>query len=260
VAALGANGILGIGTSIQDCGKNCAGGQTFSGYPYYICPNNLCQTEPVPIEQQVSNPVAFFAQDNNGVEILLPAISSAGAPSLPYTNADGTGLIPAGLLIFGVGTESNNALGSATVYATDEYGNFPEIVYNGFSYLSDGFLDTGSNALYVSDAQTLGIQDCADNPYYCPETPLSLSLTTYGANGTSGAVTLNIANADTLFGTNPGFAAFNNLGGPSGMGLSTDYFDLGLPFFFGMKNGVFVGIAGTTAPKNVSAPNGYFAF
>jgi hypothetical protein len=258
VAALGANGILGIGTSIQDCGLNCAGGQTFSGYPYYICPNDVCQVAPVPLVQQVANPVAFFATDNNGVEIILPSISSAGAPSLPYTNAAGTSLVPAGLLVFGIGTQSNNALGSATVYATDSNGNFSNVVYDEFSFPSGGFVDTGLNALYVLDPHTLGILDCADNPYYCPETPLSLSLTTYGANGASGTVTLNIANADTLFGTNPGFAAFNNLGGARGTGLSTDYFDLGLPFFFGRS--VFVGIAGTTAPKNVSAPNGYFAF
>ncbi len=258
VAALGANGILGVGTSIQDCGLNCAGGQTFLPYPYYVCPQNECQITPLPVAQQVANPVAFFTKDNNGVEILLPAISSAGAPSLPYTSADGTSLIPAGLLVFGVGTESNNALGTASIYATDENGNFPTVVYNGNSYTSDGFLDTGSNALYVSDAQTLGTQNCTDNPYYCPAAPLALSLTTYGANGTSGSVTLNIVNADALFGANPDFAVFNNLGGESGDGLSSDYFDLGLPFFFGRS--VFVGIAGTAVPNNVSAPNGYFVF
>lgn len=257
-AALGANGILGVGTSIQDCGLSCAAGQTFSGYPYYVCPQSVCQMAYVPVAQQVANPVAFFAKDNNGVEISLPPIPPEGAPSLPYTNAQGTSLVPAGLLIFGVGTESNNALGSATLYATDAKGNFPEIVYNSNSYTSAGILDTGSNALYVSNPATLGIQDCADNPYYCPNSTFPLSLTTYGANGTSGTVTLNIADADTLFANSPGFAAFNNLGGESGKGLSTDYFDLGLPFFFG--NNVFVGIAGTTVPNKANAPNGYFAF
>ncbi|MGD1101893.1 MAG: DUF3443 family protein, partial [Terriglobia bacterium] len=154
VAALGANGILGVGTTIQDCGLNCAAGQTFSAYPYYICPKNVCQPVSIPVLQQVANPVAFFAQDNNGVEILLPSISSAGAPSLPYTNAGGTSLVPAGLLIFGIGTQSNNALGSATLYATDSHGHFPKVVYNGKSYPSGGFLDTRSNALYVSDPLT----------------------------------------------------------------------------------------------------------
>ncbi|MGO8790619.1 MAG: DUF3443 family protein, partial [Terriglobia bacterium] len=268
VAALGANGILGVGTGVggsphgfpQDCGPDCAGGQTFTPYPYYVCPDGTCQTVAVPVAQQVANPVAFFGKDNNGVEILLPSIASTGAPSLPYISADGTGLIPAGLLIFGIGTESNNALGSATLYAADANGNFPSITYNNASYTSEGFLDSGSNALYVLDAQTLDIQDCFDSSYYCPSSPLALPLTFNGANGSSGTVTLNIDNADTLFTTSPGFAAFNNLGGPSGTGLSTDYFDLGLPFFFGMPNGVFVGIAGTTVPNNATAPNGYFAF
>jgi hypothetical protein len=260
VAALGANGILGVGTSIQDCGLDCAGGQTFSPYPYYVCPNNVCSPAAVPVVQQVSNPVAFFAQDNNGVEILLPSISSAGAPSVPYLNAGGTGLIPAGQLIFGVGTQSNNALGTATLYAADSHGNFSKVVYNGSSFSSGGFLDSGSNALYVLDAQTLGTVECSTNPYYCPNATLNLTnigLTGFNSVG-SGTIALSIANADTLFDTNPSFAAFNNLGGASGTGLSTDYFDLGLPFFFGRT--VFVGIAGTTVPNNANAPNGYFAF
>jgi hypothetical protein len=258
VAALGANGILGVGTSIQDCGLNCAAGQTFPAYPYYVCPNGVCQTVAVPVAQQVSSPVAFFTTDNNGVEILLPSIPAAGAPSLPYVNADGTGLVPAGQLIFGVGTESNNAIGSATLYALDENGNFPNMVYDNFSYGSEGFLDSASNALYVLDPSTLGIQDCPDNPYYCPNSTLSVSLTAYGANSTSGQVSLSIDSADSLFSGCPACAAFNDLGGQSGLGLSSDYFDLGLPFFLGRN--VFVGIGGTTIPNNASAPNGYFAF
>jgi hypothetical protein len=259
VAALGANGILGVGNFVQDCGLNCAGGQTFSSYPYYVCPKNNCIAAAVPLPQQVSNPVAFFAKDNNGVAISLPSISSAGAPSLPYTNAAGTSSVSAGLLIFGVGTESNNALPSgATLYATTASGDFSKVVYNSHTYTSGGFLDTASNALYVSDPNTLDAAVCADNPFYCPNATLPVSLTNYGANGASGTVTLSIANADILFGNNPGYAAFNNLGAPSGTGVTTDYFDLGLPFFFGRN--VFIGIAGTTVPTGASAPNGYFAF
>jgi hypothetical protein len=278
VAALGANGILGVGTFVQDCGLDCSGGQTFPAYPYYVCPNNVCQTAYVPLVQQVANPVAFFATDNNGVEIFLPSIPSAGAATLPYfppleaySSATQSSFVSAGLLIFGVGTESNNALPSgATIYATDSSGDFSKVVFNGVSYTSGaafadrfthtagGFPDTGSNALFVSDQNNLDIADCADNPYYCPNSTYSLPLTTYGANGTSKAVTLSIANADQLFENNPGFAAFNNLGAASGTGVATDYFDLGLPFFFGRT--VFVGIAGTTVPTGATAPNGYFAF
>jgi hypothetical protein len=51
---------------------------------------------------------------------------------------------------------------------------------------------------------------------------------------------------------------FSNLGGPSGgTGPSTDYFDFGLPFFFG--NTVFIGIQGTSV-NNVTSTNGYVAF
>jgi len=209
------------------------------------------------VAQQVSNPVAFFTKDNNGVEIILPSISPTGAPSIPYVNADGTGLIPAGQLIFGVGTESNNALGSATLYALDSNGNFPEVVYNGSTYTSGGSVNSAVNSLYLANPLTLGVQNCTDNPYYCPSSTTPVSLTTYGVNGTSGSVTVNIANADSLF-ANSDFSAFNDLAQETIGGLLTDQFDLGLPFFFGRP--VFVGIAGTTIPNNVSAPNGYVAF
>ena len=257
VAELGANGILGIGTSVQDCGQNCAGGQTFSGYPYYVCPNGVCQTVPVPVAQQVSNPVAFFTNDNNGVEIVLPSIPPTGAPSLPYLNADGTGLIPAGQLIFGVGTQSNNALGGATIYTLDSNGNFPGVIYNGTTYNSGGSLDTAANALYLANPVTLGVPVCADNPYYCPGSATPISLTINGANGTSEAVMLNVDNADILFTGNPDYSAFNDLAKPTIPGLLTDSFDLGLPFFFGRS--VFVGIVGAI-PGGGSAPYGYFAF
>jgi hypothetical protein len=270
VAALGANGILGVGPSVQDCGLNCAAGQTSTPYPYYVCPKGICQVAPLPVAQQVTNPVALFAKDNNGVEISLPAIDSAGAPALPYVNADGSGLIPAGTLIFGIGTESNNGLGSATLLALDGNGNLPSVVYNGVSYSSAGYVDSRGSALKVSDPVTLGMATCSDNAYYCPETTTPVTLTVCGTNSVSGAdspcgagvafetVTLFIANADTLFSTSPGFAAFDDLGRPSGTGISTDFFDLGLPFFFGRS--VFVGIAGTTVPTGASAPYGYVAF
>ena len=257
VAALGANGILGIGTAVQDCGLNCSAGQIFSGYPYYICPNNVCQAAFVPVAQQVSNPIAFFTKDNNGAEIILPSISSGGAPAIPFVNADGSGLIPAGQLIFGVGTESNNALGSATLYALDSNGNFPQVVYNGSTYTSGGSVNSAVNALYLANPLTLGIQNCTDNPYYCPSSTTPVSLTTYGVNGTSGSVTVNVANADSLF-ANSDLSAFNDLGQQTISGLATDQFDLGLPFFFGRP--VFIGIAGTAIPNNVSAPDGYVAF
>jgi hypothetical protein len=206
----------------------------------------------------VANPVAFFPKDNDGVQITLPSIPAAGAPSLPFVNADGSGLIPAGELVFGVGTESNNALGSATLYSLDTNGNFPQVVYNSVTYDSGGSIDTSATASFLSNPVTLGVQNCPDNPFYCPGSPIPVSLTPNGANGATGTATANIENADTLFTDNPGFSAFNNLARESLSGSGPDQFVLGLPFFYGRS--VFVGIAGTTIPNNVSAPNGYFAF
>jgi hypothetical protein len=258
VAALGANGILGIGPAVQDCGPNCAAGQTFSAYPYYVCPLNVCRPTPLPVAQQVTNPVALFPQDNNGAMITLPSIPAEGAPSLPFVNPDGSGLIPAGQLVFGVGTQSNNGLGSATLYSLDESGNFAQVVYNSNTYTLGGAVNSGAKALYLANPVTLGIQTCTDNPYYCPSSTAPVSLGITGANGASGTVTLNVANADNLFSDNAGFSAFNDLAQPSLPGASPNFFDLGLPFFFGRS--VFVGIAGKPVPNNATAPNGYFAF
>ena len=102
VSALKANGILGIGFWPQDCGSNCASAQQSS---YFSCPLAGCAPLPAAIAQQVSNPVAAFPNDNNGTEIQLPPIVAGGAPT-----AQGT-------LIFGIGTQSNNGLAAAAIYA-----------------------------------------------------------------------------------------------------------------------------------------------
>jgi len=257
VAILGAAGILGVGNYAQDCGAYCEA--TPSSYnsppwPYIACTSTgNCSYSTVNLTLQAWNPVAAFSgTDTNGVVVQLPSIPAAG-----QVTATGT-------LIFGIGTQANNAIpGSATLYELDTNGNFPTTVYNGVTYASSGFLDTGSNALYVLDHTTLssatGVSttDCADNGYYCPASTLSLSITNTGSNGTSAPVTLSLANADSLFTANPTFAAFSNLGSDSGTSPSTDYFDYGLPFFFGRT--VFIGIAGTTV-GSTSNPNGYWAF
>ena len=246
VAALGANGILGIGNFPQDCGDGCTSASTQLPFLYFVCPNDLCQVPDVPLADQVTNPVALFPQDNNGVLISLPSISAGGQATV------------SGSLVFGIGTQTNNALGSAHVYATDGYGNI-QTTYNAVSY--PGVFDTGSTAFYFLDAATLsptGVVECSDNPgWYCPGSPVSFTVTNTGTTGVSGSLTFSIGNADTLF-NNLAFTAFNDLGGDSGTDVSTDYADFGMPFFYG-KN-VFIVIMGTTVPSGVSAPYGYYAF
>ena len=87
----------------------------------------------------MSNPVAYFTADNNGVIVELPAVSASGATFLT------------GTLIFGIGTESNNGLGTATVYALDPNLGVFTVTYKG-NTLSNSFLDSGSNANYFVDA------------------------------------------------------------------------------------------------------------
>jgi len=270
VAALGANGILGIGNFAQDCGSTCVSSTATS--PNYIsCPstgNSLCTLTPVPLAVQAWNPVSAFASaDTNGVVLQLPSIPAAGEATV------------AGSLVFGIETETcpagaaagcvPNLLGGAQVYAIDGNASFKSIVFKGVTYFSVNnnwsFLDSGSNGLYISDAATLGISDCVvmgtDIGLYCPS-PSPLNLTNIVATDNNGVssppLSLSIANALTLFSNNPTFAAFDNLGGDSGTDQTTDYFDFGLPFFFGRN--VYTGIMGTTAPNNASVPNGYWAF
>jgi len=275
VAALGANGILGVGNYAADCGSVCASSSTYqevSPYPYIACntAGTMCELEPIPVNQQLWNPVpAFASADTNGMVLQLPSI--AGSPDVGAATV-------AGSMVFGIGTETcpagapgtctPNGLGGAQVYALDGNGSFQSIVFNGVTYKdvngNPSFLDTGSNGLFVSDAATLGISDCfvdgTDIGFYCPGSTLNISnIGLTGLNGVgSGTVSISIANTLNLFAASPSFAAFDNLGGDSGIDPTTDFFDFGLPFFFGRK--VYTGIEGTPPPSGVSAPYGYVAF
>ncbi|MGD0570364.1 MAG: DUF3443 domain-containing protein [Candidatus Sulfotelmatobacter sp.] len=229
---LGANGILGVGLFAQDCGQYCEELQTAPGNPnlYYQCASSPCQAIGESLAQQVPNPVTLFATDNNGVIIELPAVSG-GEPSL------------SGSLVFGIGTESNNALGGATIYTADSSGSFTT-TYSGSAY-SGSFIDSGSNGFFFPD--TNGITECGsdESGFYCPSTTENLSASNQGVNGSSGTVKFSVADAATLFDSND--YVFNDLGGPA-----SNYFDWGLPFFYGRN--VFTGIQGATYP------NGYWAY
>ena len=103
--ALGANGILGIGPFIQDCGPYCAAN---ADTIYYACSTaGTCVPATIPLAGQVTNPVAMFATDNNGVVLQLPAIADAGATSVN------------GSLIFGIGTQANNAMSAPVIAVAD---------------------------------------------------------------------------------------------------------------------------------------------
>jgi Protein of unknown function (DUF3443) len=234
ISSLGANGLLGVGSFAQDCGGACVSTGASNPERYYECPAAGCSVVGESLAQQVQNPVVLFATDNNGVVLELPAASS------PAVSISGS-------LIFGIGTQSNNALNGATIYILDPFGNFAT-TYNGQSY-SGSFLDSGSNGVYFLTSAITGLPGCGG--FYCPATTQNLSATNKGANGVSGTVNFSVGNADDLFNNNPMDAVLGDLAGP---GFVTG-FDWGLPFFFGRN--VFTSIAGQTSPGGNQA---YWAY
>jgi hypothetical protein len=237
LSSLGANGIIGVGLFAQDCGSYCEQVQTAVGNLnlYYECSStSTCQPVGQSLAQQVPNPVSLFATDNNGVIIELPTVAAGGASTV------------SGALVFGIGTESNNALGTATIYTVDGNGNFTTTSYAGQPSPPSGFIDSGSNGYFFPSTT---ITQCAANSgaegFYCPSATENLSATNEGVNGASGTVNFSIANALTLF--NNGDSAYSELGG-----TFSGAFDWGLPFFFG--HNVYTGIQSTTYA------NGYFAY
>lgn len=236
---LGANGILGVGLFPQDCGTYCETVQTNSMNLYYQCSSSTnCQPVGEPLAQQVVNPVTLFTTDNNGVIIELPAVADGEASSVN------------GSLVFGIGTESNNALGTATVFtANSSTGNFSTTLQSS-NFSGTSFIDSGSNGYFFPDSS---ITPCGSQApgFYCPSGTENLSATTLGTNNATTTINFSIANALNLF--NTGDSAFSDLGGTySG---SPQGFDWGLPFFFGRN--VYVAIEGQTVP---SGPGPYWAY
>ncbi len=219
-AGMGANGILGVGLFSNDCDPCMA---SVIPATYYSCPASGCVGTKVTSSQIIMNPVALFSQDNNGVVMVLPAIGDAGA-----TN-------PTGSLIFGIGTQADNALGSTTVYAANSSGHF-STTYKGTTITS--FIDSGSNGIFFADST---ISRCTSSVgFYCPATPLALSATNTASGGlASGLVNFTLVNVDALAvgvtAANAGGTAFSR------------QFDWGIPFFFGRK--VFTAIQGAATPS-----------
>lgn len=259
VPTLGANALIGVGPFKQDCGIAC---QTSAISPaYYACNASGCVSTAELVTAQLQNPVWMFPSDNNGVLIQLPSVSDSGQATAT------------GSLIFGIGTQSNNGLGSAVVLPVDSnFANFTVSLQNPVTMQSTtfsdvNFIDSGSNGYFFLDSATLTnqfnitIPDCPKssfaNGFYCPGSTVPISVTVIGVNpsgtipmGASRPVTFNIANAQTLF-QNAGFSVFDDVGGDN-----TGIFDFGLPFFFG-KN-VYTAIEGQSAPGVPPGP--FFAF
>lgn len=227
-SALGANGILGIGVALNDCGSACAT-KTANG-SYYGDGTVAATPATVAIANQVTNPVTRFAFDNNGVIVEMAQVSDQGAPS-----ATGT-------LVFGIDTQANNALAgtNATLIHTDSTGDF-RARYNGGASVN-AFMDSGSNSLNFQDStlpQNL-------HSFYLPSTTISrTAVLTNNSGGEQTSVAFNIANATALF-TAVNYA-FNDLA--AYLPLTVDF---GIPFFYGRH--VYYVIGNGTTPGGVTGP------
>ena len=255
---LGANGILGVGPEPTDCmiaGINYCDGSHQPVPPnlYYACPSVGCSTAAssliVNSTQQVANPIPLFATmsspDNNGMILQLPAVS-------------GTMASVTGAMIFGIGSEPNNALGGATIFTLDSNDHFTTL-YNGQTLTSSFIVSSSSGLLFPDSLPTCSL----NTQYFCPGSLTNLSATINGATQGLGVVNFSVDNADSLLSTNPSDAAFSALAGPMGTadtcsgGTGSCAFEWGLPFFYGrsvyvaidaLSNGKRITVAGVQVP------------
>ena len=229
VSSFGANGLLGVGVFQQDCGNACAS-SVIAG-TYYQCPTNGggCSGIIEPTNLQVSNPVASFAADNNGVIVDLPSVAAGGAATAT------------GSLIFGIGTQSNNGLGSATILGTDPGTGTINVTFAGTQYPLSA-IDSGSNAYFFADSSLTACGASTAPGFYC--TPATISATITTLNNTQLAATFDVGDAASMLQANPMATAFPELAGPI-PSTSAQTFDFGLPYFYGRK--VYVALENTTA-------------
>jgi hypothetical protein len=227
VSGFGANGVLGVGVLAQDCGAACV--NPAAPLPiYYGCTTaGVCTAENAALTDQVTNPVAMFAADNNGIIVNLPNLQ----------NANGDASVQ-GELIFGIATQADNALPATglTVLGADGNGDF-KATYNGGAALLPALIDSGTDS-YAFDDPTLAV--CASGAfvgyYYCPAVaPHNVFAVNIGVGVNNANDTVHFAIADpNTFVTNA--TAFINLAGGPG---STNFI-WGMPFFYGRK--IYFGI------------------
>lgn len=211
--ALAANGVLGIGVFKHDCGANCA--QQAVAATYYGCAGTACQSIAVAEDLQVANPVPYFTTDNNGSVLILPPVASTSEASLT------------GQLVFGIGTQSNNGLGTAQIIDVSPSNGTFTTSQNGTTY-TKSIMDSGSTGLFF---QTSALPVCAspNEAYYCPVSTQQLSAVIEGVNGVTSAVSFDVGNATQL--SQSGNVVMPLLAGPAF--VTSTIFDWGLPFFYG---------------------------
>ena len=244
VAGFGANGLLGVGVFAQDCGAACVSAATPLPVYFGCTSAGACTAENVALADQVTNPVSMFAADDNGIMIKMPNLA----------NANGDASV-AGELIFGIGTQTDNALpatGLTVLGADSSTGDF-HATYSSSSYNSGAtplpaLFDTGTDDYSFNDPTT-GVCSLTSNPPssgmwlgdYCPApAPETVSVMNAGVGANNGTSTVTFAVADP----NTFVAGAAAVGGLAGGGGATNFI-YGMPFFYGRT--IYVGMNGKMA-------------
>jgi hypothetical protein len=226
VSGFSANGVLGVGVFAQDCGAPCVSAATPLPLYYGCTAAGACTAENVALDAQVTNPVAMFAADNNGIIMTLPNLQ----------NANGDASVQ-GELTFGLSTQTDNALPPAglTVLGTDAHGDFTA-TYNGGTAVMPALIDSGNDSYAFNDPTIAVCSTGAFVGYYCPAVaPQSAFAVNTGVGTNNASSTVDFAIADPMTFVADA-AAFIDLGGGGGSAS----FTWGMPFFYGRK--VYVGI------------------
>jgi uncharacterized protein DUF3443 len=265
---LGGNGLIGVSLFQWDCLGCITDAQPMEGDPatptlaYVVCPDttgNGCQPTTAALTEQVANPISSFATDNNGYIIAMDAVTATAGSSTAVS----------GTMTFGIGTQSNNAIGSATTFQADP-DTEPGVInttWQGTVY--DGLFDTGSSAFYFTNTTNPTIALCGtmapDNEIYCPGganatmngagTTVNLSATIQdylGDASPSSLVNFSVTNPLANY-TNSTIAA-DNIGGT----VVFHYFIWGMPYFYGHK--LYFGMAGINGTTLMVTRNPFYAF
>ncbi len=217
LTGIGGNGILGVGAFVEDQGD------------YYACNAGTCNPAgPVALSSQVSNPVAFFTTDNNGIIVQMPSVPMMGQ------------FIATGTLTFGIDTQPNNSIAGFQLLPADDKGNFSANITG--QVFNQSFIDSGSDYYFIplSGLNLNGYGDHAPASYTTYDTSLYSAVSPVS---TPIHTQIAIINSILLnFGT---YTAFDDIADP---GISNAA-DFGMPFFYG-KSLAFV-ISGRKVTEGV---------
>ena len=255
VRGLGATGILGVGTSKEDCGGGCVGNPN-NGY-YFTCNGSSCTGKTVSRNLQLQNPVYVLSADNNGVMVVLPGLTNGALSASSLT----------GSMVFGINTQTNNTTTGVSAMRLSTSVSSGYVINTTVSRspysasMSNSFLDTGSNGLYFGVFPTTNpLPVCSTaTDFYCPSTGTALfSATLSGSSGSARTISFAVdpatGSSNALFSS--GDPVLPTLSGPSG---DASQFIWGLPFFYGRT--VFIGFEGRSSVVNGATVAGpFYAF